>query len=159
MHDVLTLECHLHRGGLDVLTSRTCAVLKSNPHASCRMNLHNDAVIVAVTCSGVCLMLCVVYRPATDPGARVQAYFGSMNAHTCQRFGFLQAQDRYKERPSTNPLAFMVFRQVLSTLACQQFTVLADVAISEEFGMPSVKSRLLSVLSHHTAHVHRSKLA
>ncbi len=42
----------------------------------------------------------------------VQAFFGNMNAHTCQRYAFLQAQDKYKERPNKNPLAGMVFRQV-----------------------------------------------
>ena len=47
-------------------------------------------------------------------GPCVQAFFGNMNAHACQRFSFLQAQDRYKERPNKNPLAGMVFRQAFS---------------------------------------------
>ena len=46
----------------------------------------------------------------------IQAYFGNLNAHACQRYSFLQAQERYKERASKNPLAGMVFRQVLPTL-------------------------------------------
>ena len=45
----------------------------------------------------------------------VQAYYGNLNAHACQRYGFLQAQERYKERANKNPLAGMVFRQVSHT--------------------------------------------
>lgn len=45
----------------------------------------------------------------------MQAYFGNLNAHACLRYGFLQAQERYKARADRNPLAGMVFRQVLHT--------------------------------------------
>ena len=53
----------------------------------------------------------------------VQAYYGNLNAHACQRYGFLQAQERYKERPNKNPLAGMVFRQVSypTTPACHPY--------------------------------------
>lgn len=60
----------------------------------------------------------------------MQAFFGNMNAHACQRFSFLQAQDRYKERPNKNPLAGMVFRQVspppLAPLSCPHARLLGS---------------------------------
>lgn len=48
----------------------------------------------------------------TPHAPHVQAYYGNLSAHACQRYGFLQAQERYKERASKNSLAGMVFRQV-----------------------------------------------
>ncbi|KAL0033133.1 hypothetical protein WJX79_005148 [Trebouxia sp. C0005] len=51
--------------------------------------------------------------------ARMQAYYGHVNAHTCQRFSFLQASDKYKDRPNKNPLAGMVFRQAMVLTDCR----------------------------------------
>ncbi|KAL0018444.1 hypothetical protein WJX77_010041 [Trebouxia sp. C0004] len=51
--------------------------------------------------------------------ARMQAYYGHVNAHTCQRFAFLQASDKYKDQPNKNPLAGMVFRQAMVLTDCR----------------------------------------
>lgn len=69
----------------------------------------------------------------------MQAYYGNLSAHACQRYGFLQAQERYKERASKNPLAGMVFRQVQSPPCSPYLLEMADTLPRSDTGVASDK--------------------
>lgn len=45
----------------------------------------------------------------------LQAFFGRLDASSCKRFSFLQAQERYRDLPHPAPQAYTLFRQVCYT--------------------------------------------